>query len=91
MFGKIKREQEQQRRDITWLAEETRKLRDLFTKDRHGTMRPKVDLLSESLDKVNKNMWLNVNELNKRIELLEKERELEKRREESYMEKTCKK
>ena len=72
MFGKIKREQEQQRRDITWLAEETRKLRDLFTKDRHGTERPKVDLLLESLDKVNKNMWLNVNELNKRIELLEK-------------------
>ena len=73
MFGKIKREQEQQRRDITWLAEENRKLRDLFTKDRHGTMRPKVDLLSESLDKVNKNMWLNVNELNKRIEMLEKQ------------------
>ena len=72
MFGKIKREQEQQRRDITWLAEETRKLRDLFTKDRHGTERPKVDLLLESLDKVNKNMWLNVNELNKRIEILEK-------------------
>jgi len=72
MFGKIKREQEQQRRDITWLAEENRKLRDLFTKDRHGTERPKVDLLLESLDKVNKNMWLNVNELNKRIELLEK-------------------
>ena len=87
MFGKIKREQEQQRRDITWLAEETRKLRDLFTKDRHGTERPKVDILLESLDKVNKNMWLNVNELNKRIELLEKERELEKRREERYMEK----
>ena len=72
MFGKIKREQEQQRRDITWLAEETRKLRDLFTKDRHGTERPKVDILLESLDKVNKNMWLNVNELNKRIEILEK-------------------
>ena len=72
MFGKIKREQEQQRRDITWLAEENRKLRDLFTKDRHGTERPKVDLLLESLDKVNKNMWLNVNELNKRIEILEK-------------------
>ena len=90
MFGKIKREQEQQRRDIAWLAEETRKLRDLFTKDRHGTERPKVDILLESLDKVNKNMWLNVNELNKKIGILEKERELEKRREERYMEKKWK-
>ena len=72
MFAKIKREQEQQRRDITWLAEETRKLKDLFIKDCHGTERLKVDILLESLDKVNKNMWLNVNELNKRIEILEK-------------------
>ena len=72
MFGKIKREQEQQRRDITWLADENRKMRDLFTKDLHGTMRPKVDLLLDGFNTSEVHFWNALNKLQKRIEILEK-------------------
>ena len=90
MFGKIKREQEQQRRDFTWLADEIRKMRDLFTKDSHGTVRPKVDLLLDGFNTSEVRFCNALNKLNKRIEILEKSRELEKRKEERYVEKTCK-
>jgi len=72
MFGKIKREQEQQRRDITWLAEENRKLRDLFTKDRHGTMRPKVDMLAEKYEYGMGRVGSVTGNLERRIAILEK-------------------
>ena len=72
MFGKIKREQEQQRRDITWLAEETRKLRDLFTKDRHGTERPKVDMLTESINRSEFSIGQSIRLIDARLKVLEK-------------------
>ena len=45
---------------------------NLFKKDHHGTVRPKVDILAEDLVKVNTNMWIEVNKLNDKIEKLER-------------------
>jgi hypothetical protein len=53
---------------------------NLFAKDNHGTIRPKVDMLGDVVDrtvmsaigKVNTNMWIEVNKLHKRIDNLEK-------------------
>lgn len=44
----------------------------LFAKDRHGMMRPKVDLLYESFDKTATDIFVAINKLSKRMEKLEK-------------------
>ena len=59
-------------KNINTLYEGKRQINNLFAKDRHGTVRPKVDMLSDIVEKVNKNMWIECNKLNERIEKLEK-------------------
>lgn len=69
--------------NINTLYEGKRQMNDLFAKDSHGTIRPKVDLLTDVVDKtytdaakgiarVRNDMLLNVAELQKRIEKIEK-------------------
>ena len=67
MFGKRDIEGLNRSIDNIWKT-----LNNLLAKDRHGTVRPKVDMLADDLDKVNKNMWIEFNRLNEKIEKLEK-------------------
>ena len=58
--------------NIDWLRNETQKMKDLFKPDHHGTVRPKVDMLSDLFTDSETNIWTALNELQKRIEKLEK-------------------
>ena len=68
----IKRELSSLWNNVNTLYEGKRQMNNLFTKDSHGTVRPKVDLVAESVEKVNTNMWIEVGKLHERIRQLEK-------------------
>ena len=74
MFG-IKREFEKIRRDSTNLwnnyNELYNKTNNLFKEDRHGTIRPKVDMLDEQINDSEVTFWNALDGLQKRIEKLE--------------------
>jgi len=46
--------------------------RELFKEDRHGTIRPKVDMLNDLYTELGIQVWNALNGLQKRIEKLEK-------------------
>ena len=46
-------------------------MNNLFKKDRHGTVRPKVDILDDETNDREVAIWNALNELQKRIEKLE--------------------
>ena len=75
MFG-IRRKIEGLRADVDMVYHETLRIRNLFAKDRHGTERPKVDMLADNLnDSLNKyeiKITNVINKLNERIEKMEK-------------------
>jgi len=75
MFG-IKREFEKIRRDSTNLwnnyNELYNKTNNLFKEDRHGTERPKVDMLNDLYTELGIQVWNALNKLNERIKILEK-------------------
>jgi archaellum component FlaC len=48
------------------------KVNDLFERDRHGTLRPKVDLLDDKFDKFERDVWNHFRMLQEKIEKLEK-------------------
>jgi len=58
--------------NIYALFEGKRQINNLFKKDRHGTVRPKVDILNDLFADNESNVWNALNELQKRIEKLEK-------------------
>lgn len=79
----IKRDSANIWNNINTLYEGKRQMNDLFTKDRHGTIRPKVDMLTDVVDKtymdaanaiakVNGNILREAAELLGRIERIEK-------------------
>lgn len=77
MFGSkriegIEKELAMLRRDRDWLVERNRKLDGLFTKDHHGTVRPKVDLLADRFNRFEIDVWNALNTFQKKIEKLEK-------------------
>ena len=75
MFGH-KREFEKIRRDSTNLWNNYNELYDktnnLFKEYRHGTVRPKVDMLNDLYTELGIQVWNALNGLQKRIEKLEK-------------------
>jgi archaellum component FlaC len=50
------------------------KVDNLFKRDNHETLRPKVDLLSDSFDKFEIDVWNHFRMLQERIEALEKDK-----------------
>ena len=48
------------------------KVNDLFVRDSHKTLRPKVDLLSDEFDKFEIDVWNHFRMLQEKIEALEK-------------------
>ena len=68
----IKRSFDNIHNNLSILFEGKRQMNNLFVKDSHGTVRPKVDLVAEGVEKVNTNLWIEVNKLHERIDKLEK-------------------
>ena len=60
------------RSNIDWLAEKIRKVEILFKPDRHGTIRPKVDMLKDDFNNFESNYIDDMERLFERIEKLEK-------------------
>lgn len=60
------------KQNIDVIYKELFRIRDLFAKDRHGTVRPKVDMLSDSFEKTYTDALVGFNKLRKRVEELEK-------------------
>ena len=60
------------KQNIDVIYKELFRIRDLFAKDRHGMVRPKVDMLADRLNKFEIDVWNALNTLQKKIEKLEK-------------------
>ena len=68
----IKRRFDNIHNNLNTLYEGKRQMNNLFGKDSHGTIRPKVDMLDDQTDHYLQTVWKNMNELGERISKLEK-------------------
>jgi hypothetical protein len=59
--------------DISDIFNELDKMSNLFREDHNGTLRPKVDILSDRVSQDEINLWNALNELQRRIKELENE------------------
>ena len=71
-FEVIKRNLDNLWNNINILYADFRQTKVLFKEDRHGTIRPKVDMLDEQINDSEVNFWNELDGLQKRIEKLEK-------------------
>jgi len=76
MFNRLKDDINDLKSELNELSnfvyEEAGKVNDLFDRDSHKTLRPKVDLLSDEFDKFEIDVWNHFRMLQEKIEKLEK-------------------